>query len=62
MKPTVLYLIQYYPSSKEWQTYDCSNSIRHARKMMKEFARDHDAQPWRIIRREITETVVEEPK
>ena len=61
MKPTITYRIQYFPG-KEWSTYEVSNSIRNARKMLKEFSRDIPNVPWRIIRHEITETIVEETK
>lgn len=62
MKRNALYLIQYHTQVLAWQTYEVSNSIREARKRLKAFSLHHNEQPWRIIRREITETIIEEVK
>ena len=65
MKPKVEYLVQYW-NKREWMTWGESKTLKTARKQ-REYARTQiedcgGGNDTRIIRREITETVVEESK
>lgn len=61
MKPKVEYLVQYFEDG-EWHHWSKESSLLNCRASVKEFRNRRYTHPTRILKRTITETVVEETK